>query len=50
MHLSREAIQSNARVFGVDEPMTVGGFEYKVPLSDGKNGLHRLSVEKTHSH
>ena len=26
------------RVFGVDEPMQVGNFEYKVPLSDGKMG------------
>jgi len=26
------------RVFGVDEPMNVGNFEYKVPLSGGKTG------------
>ena len=26
------------RVFGVDEPMQVGDFEYKVPLSGGKTG------------
>lgn len=26
------------RVFGVDEPMSVGSFEYKVPLSGGKTG------------
>ncbi|MDL2234619.1 hypothetical protein LJC07_00505 [Christensenellaceae bacterium OttesenSCG-928-L17] len=26
------------RVFGVDEPMNVGSFEYKVPLSGGKTG------------
>ena len=26
------------RVFGVDEPMQVGDFEYKVPLAGGKMG------------
>ena len=26
------------RVFGVDEPMSVGDFEYKVPLSDDRTG------------
>src|SRR5215469_5718565 len=26
------------RVFGVDEPMAVGSFEYKVPLNGGKTG------------
>ena len=26
------------RVFGVDEPLSVGGFEYKLPLSGGRTG------------
>ena len=26
------------RVFGIDDPEAIGGFEYKVPLEDGHNG------------
>ena len=34
-------------VFGVDDPVKLGDFEYKVPLSGNPDRLYRLPMERS---